>query len=234
MTPSTSASPLALVVDDEPRVVSVVRAALDRDGWAVETAADGAEADELLHTTTYDLVILDLGLPGRSGEELLSRLRARGSIVPVLILTGRRGSKTAIDVLRSGADDAVEKPFSVEELVARCRALVRRARRPLPRAELSIRALQIDPGDREATLHGTELDLTRREFDLLEALARFRNRTVERELLMRRIWGIDFDPGTNRLEVLVSRLRGRLAEIDDGVEVVTVPGVGYRLEVGGN
>jgi DNA-binding response OmpR family regulator len=227
-----SAAPLALVVDDEPTLRAVVRDALDREGFLVEAARDGWQARRLLENASYDLVILDLVLPGPGGRELLRELRARGSTAAVLVLTGERGRDTLVELLDAGADDFLEKPFELEELRARCRALVRRVGRPGGSGPLGFGDITLDPERRTARVGGAPLELPRREFDLLETLLRLPGRAVDRDTIRRRVWGIDFDPGTNRVEVTVSRLRRDLGDAGSKLRIQAVPGVGYRLESG--
>jgi DNA-binding response OmpR family regulator len=227
---NNGAAPLALLVDDEPNLRTVVRTALEREGFVVQAAPNGWEARKLLRSNHYDLVILDLALPGPGGRELLRDLRSRGSTAAVLVLTGERGTDTLVEVLDAGADDFLEKPFGLAELRARCRALVRRVARPDGRDSLRFGDLVLDPDRRSVEVGGDEVELPPREFDLLETLQRLSGQAVSRDVILRRVWGIDFDPGTNRVEVTVSRLRGRLDEAGSRVKIHAVPRVGYRLD----
>ena len=221
--------PLVLVVEDESGVLSLVRRTLTAEGYLVEAATTGDEGLRLARSNRYDLVILDIDLPGPSGLDILSDLRDRARSEPVLLLTIRSGEDAIVTGLDAGADDYLEKPFSLRELRARCRALLRRAGRA-GAGEVSFEDLELDVGGRRAFVSGSDLELPAREFDLLHALMRSPGRVISHDQLLARVWGIDFDPGTNRVPVTVSRLRGSLEEAGSRVAIVAVHGRGYRLE----
>lgn len=224
--------PLVLVVCDDVRTDLLLRDLLSDEGWLVTRAAPGAQARQRALETRWDLLAIDVEPRPEAAAALVRHLRSRGRLTPILVLTARTDGETAAHMLDLGADDAVHRPIFPTEFRARCRALVRRSRRP-SESGLAAGPLRIDPASRRAQIGTRSLDLTPREFDLLETLVRFGNRPVGRDLLHRRIWGIDFDPGTKRVEVLVFRLRRRLAEVGERVEVVTVRGAGYRLDAEG-
>ena len=224
-----------LVVDDEPSVRDVVRAYLERDGFGVSLEADGEAGLLAARALKPDLVILDLMLPKLDGLEVCRRLRAE-SRVPILILTARGDELDRILGLELGADDYVTKPFSPRELVARVRAVLRRASLPdEPRSRVSVGALSLDLDGRRAFLAEREAPLTTLEFDLLAALAGNAGRVLSRSALIERVWGGDY-PGVDRVvDVHVSSLRRKLAlaggsALGPGELISTIRGVGYRLD----
>ncbi|WP_390882235.1 response regulator transcription factor [Streptomyces salinarius] len=217
-----------LVVDDDPTVAEVVAGYLDRAGFRVERAGDGADALARAAARRPDLVVLDLMLPGMDGLEVCRRLRARGP-VPVVMLTARGDEDDRILGLEVGADDYVTKPFSPRELVLRVESVLRRTRpAPAPRPP-SAAGLTADPAARRATKHGTELALTLREFDLLAFFLRHPGRAFSREELMREVWGWDFGD-LSTVTVHVRRLRGKVEDDPARPRLIqTVWGVGYRF-----
>ena len=219
-----------LVVDDERPIVDLIRLYLEREGFAVVSAADGDEAlaQEARHGP--DLVILDVMLPGRDGFDVCRELRRRGD-TPILILTARDEDVDAIVGLELGADDYVTKPFNPRALMARIKAILRRTEvtsrggRPI-----EVGALRIDPRRREASVADRRLDLRAREFDLLIALARDPGAVLTRDGLLEDVWGTDFPGETRTVDVHVSEVRKKLRP--DGPEIETVRGIGYRLVPG--
>jgi DNA-binding response OmpR family regulator len=195
----------------------------------VETAARGDRGGELALSNAYDLIVLDIDLPGRSGLEILADLRDQGREVPVLLLTIQSGENAVAEGLDTGADDYLSKPFSLLELKARCRALLRRGARA-GAGELSFGDVTLDRDGREVEVAGEALELPSREFDLLHALIRSPGRVISHDQLLARVWGIEFDPGTNRVRVTVSRLRRSLEKAGSNIEIKTVRGRGFRLE----
>lgn len=227
-----------MIVDDEPAIVAAVRERLERDGLAVLTAASAEQALALLDEGPPDLLLLDVGLPGIDGFELLRRLRARGLDTPVILLTARGDEIDRVVGLELGADDYVTKPFSVRELAVRARALLRRAAEVAAlRAQLAAApapapaGLRIDPARRRATLHDAPLELRPREFDLLALLARHPGQVFSRDALLRQVWGQEGFVDARTVDVHVRRLRARLAAIDpEAAELIqTEWGVGYRF-----
>jgi DNA-binding response OmpR family regulator len=213
-----------LLVEDEPRIASFVERGLKAEGFAVQVAADGETGLALATDEGVDLVVLDLMLPKLSGEQVLERLRARRPDVPVIILTARDAIEDRVRNLNAGADDYVTKPFSFAELLARIHARLR-SRDQAQSVELEAGGVQLDLRSRTARLEGREIALTAREFALLETFMRHPNQVLSQVQLMDRVWGYDFDPGSNVVEVYVGYLRRKLRK--DLIE--TVRGAGYRL-----
>ena len=228
MDSSRTITPSVLIVDDEPGVIALLRRTCTAAGYLVETASRGDRGAELATTNRYDLIILDIDLPGKNGLDVLRELRRCGRETPVLMLTIRSGEDAIADGLDAGADDYLEKPFSLVELQARCRALLRRSP-PAGEPALSFGDVRIDPARHEVTVGGRPLGIRPREHGLLEVLLRAEGGVVTKEFILRSVWHVDFDPGTNRVEVTVSRLRTLLKEADAAVRIETVRGVGYRL-----
>lgn len=220
-----------LLVEDDPDLGEALVANLARDGFAVDLAADLATAEAALDTAIYDLVLLDLGLPDGDGLELLRRLRRRRSNLPVLVLTARDAVEERVAGLEAGADDYLVKPFAHAELVARIRAVLRRPGRDLG-AAIEVGRLLLEPATGHVEVGGRPLLLPRRERMLLEALMRRAGRVVTRRVLEEALWDQDSEIESNTLESHVSRLRKKLAETGAGVQIRTVRGVGYMLEVG--
>jgi two-component system, OmpR family, copper resistance phosphate regulon response regulator CusR len=220
---------IILVVEDDAATLSLVRRLLGAAGHIVEYAMDGMHGEALALGGCHDLIVLDIDLPGgRSGLDILRELRRRGREVPVLLLTIRSGERALAQGFDQGADDYLAKPFSTVELEARVRALLRR-RRAAPPERLELGRLRLDPATRSVWADGDVLSLTTREYELLHFLMRWTERLVSRELLLRAVWGMDYDPGTNLVSVQVSRLRQKLAGCDAGVEIRTVRAAGFIL-----
>jgi DNA-binding response OmpR family regulator len=221
-----------LVVEDERKVASFIRQGLGEEGHAVEVAADGAKAlDLVLGDPPYDLVVLDLMLPRRDGFAVLRALREERVKTPVLILTARESVSDKVTGLDLGADDYLTKPFAFEEFLARVRALLRRGgteRAPVLRLD----DLTLDPATRKVTRGGRPIDLTPREYALLEYFLRNPGRILTRPLIAEHVWGIDFDPESNIIDVYVGYLRRRLEETAGPRLLHTVRGVGYVLKAG--
>jgi two-component system OmpR family response regulator len=217
-----------LLVDDDPAYRRLACMALEEAGVAHVAVSTPTQALELLSGDSgsdFDLVLLDHELPGMSGPELLKRLRAEGRDVPVVVVTVRDDVDERIRALHAGADDYVVKPMSFTELVARLRAVVRRSRGVRP---IRIGSLEIDPLLRSVRRGGEPLELTKLEFELLFVLALSQERTVSRKELLRRVWSMYFQPGTNFVQVHMSRLRSKLGDLAD-VDIQTIRGRGYRL-----
>lgn len=213
-----------LIVEDEERITSFVRRGLSTAGYAVSSAGTGLEALEILRGGLIDLVLLDIGLPDISGFDVLARLRADGSTIPVIALTARDSARDLVAGLDGGADDYIPKPFTFDELLARIRARLRdRARAVVTRLEHN--GLVLDLFERSVTVGGRDIELPAREFALVEELMRHAGQVLSREQLLSRVWGYDFDPGSNVVDVYVRYLRSKL-----GYErIQTVRGAGYRL-----
>ncbi len=216
-----------LVIDDEPNIVELVRLYLEKEGFAVVAARDGEEGLALHLRHDPDLVVLDLMLPKVDGYEVCRELRRRGD-TPVLMLTARSDDVDAIVGLELGADDYVTKPFNPRALVARVKAILRRASATASGARpLEVGDLRIDPRRREAYVGDRRLELRAREFDLLAALARDPGVVLTRDALLEDVWGTDFPGETRTIDVHVAEVRKKLA--DDGPAIETVRGIGYRL-----
>jgi DNA-binding response OmpR family regulator len=226
---------LVLVVEDEPHIRDLVALHLDLEGWTADVVGDGLEALERLRQNGYDLVILDIMLPGLDGLTLLKALRreSRNTDVPVLLLTARREESDKVLGLESGADDYLAKPFGVRELMARARALMRRPRATADPAASGkpavVRDLEVDPARRRATVGGREVELTSHEFDLLYLLASHPGVVFSREALLARIWKGDTFVTDRSVDALVKRVRKKI-ERDQSAPayVLTVWGTGYK------
>jgi two-component system alkaline phosphatase synthesis response regulator PhoP len=225
----TEAPETVLVVDDEPAIRELVRFALEREGFQVEMAADGWEGLNLARTQKPDLVVLDLMLPGLSGEEVCRALRAETDI-PVLMLTARKEESDRIAGLELGADDYVTKPFSPRELTARVRAILRRTRGRDGASPAAPEAgLVIDLERRRVTLDGRPVELTYTEFELIRTLKGHPGRVFSREVLLSRVWGQDYFGDTRTVDVHIRHLREKLGEDPAQPRFIeTVRGVGYR------
>jgi two-component system OmpR family response regulator len=216
-----------LVVEDEVRLSQQLAGALAEAGYAVDRAADGARADLLVHTERYDAVVLDLGLPKIGGLTLLQRWREKGISVPVLVLTARGSWHEKVQGIDSGADDYVSKPFRVEEVLARLRALIRRASGQVA-PQLRCGPVLLDPRTAKVTVNGQPVKLTSHEFRVLSYLMHQRGRVVPQAELSEHIYAQDLDRDSNTVEVFIARLRRKL-----GARVIeTVRGLGYRMEPG--
>jgi DNA-binding response OmpR family regulator len=215
-----------LVVDDEPPMVELVRGYLVREGWTVQTASDGIRALEMARSEHPDVVVLDLMLPGLDGIEVCRQIRTFSDAY-VVMLTAKSEEVDKLIGLAVGADDYLTKPFSPRELVARIRAIMRRARSGAP----AVPGLEVDPGTRIARVDGVTLNLTRTEFDILAALAREPGVVVDRPTLLASVWGPDY--GDDHLvDVHVANLRRKLGDDPEQPRfVATVRGVGYRLAI---
>jgi len=224
---------LVLVVEDEPNIAEVVSLYLRRAGFQVVIAPDGWAALDALDQQLPGLIVLDVMLPGLDGFEITRRVRARGDI-PIIILTARREEADRIAGLEMGADDYVVKPFSPQELVSRVRAVLRRSQSVPPESKerpVAFDDLVIDPQTRLVTVHGVEVLLTAKEFDMLWLLARHPRQVFTRRQLLERVWGLSdyIDPGT--VTVHVRRLREKLeADPSNPAHIVTMWGVGYKFE----
>ena len=213
-----------LVAEDEPGLSSQLTAALLNAGYAVDVAADGARADYLAQIEQYDAVLLDLGLPKLDGLTLLRRWRDAGLAVPVLVLTARGSWHDKVQGIDSGADDYVAKPFQIEEVLARLRALIRRATGQVA-PELRCGDVVLDPRTSRVTLRGAPVKLTSHEFRVLSYLMHHRERTISQAELSDHIYAAELDRDSNTVEVFVARLRRKL-----GAEAIeTVRGAGYRM-----
>ena len=213
-----------LIAEDEERISAFIKNGLTANGYAVSVAADGVTALDYASTGEFDLVILDVGLPGMDGFEVLRKLRAANNPIAVIILTARDSVADTVSGLEGGADDYMPKPFRFEELLARVRRRLATERAP-ELTVLSHGGLQLDLRTRQAEVNGRTIDLSAREFALAETFLRHPGQVLSREQLLSHVWGYDFDPGSNIVEVYVRALRKKLG--DGAVE--TVRGMGYRV-----
>ena len=216
-----------LVVEDEARLSRQLAASLTQAGYAVDCAADGERADFLAHTERYDAVVLDLGLPKIDGLTLLRRWRDAQLAMPVLILTARGSWHEKVQGIDGGADDYVAKPFRMEEVLARLRALIRRASGQVA-AQLRCGPIALDPRAARVTLNGNPVKLTSHEFRVLSYLMHHRGRVVSQRELTEHIYSQDFDRDSNTVEVFIARLRRKLG----AASIETVRGLGYRVAEG--
>lgn len=221
-----------LVVDDEPQIRRALRSGLTAQGYEVLLAADGEEALDLAASRPVDLVVLDLGLPGIDGLEVCRQLREWSS-VPILVLSVRASDKDKVAALDLGADDYLTKPFSMAELLARIRANVRRAR-AVPQTEPVFRTgeLAIDMARHRVTMAGREVKLARMEYEVLRYLALNADRVITHRVLLREVWGPDYEEETQYLRVHINRLRRKIEPDPARPQyIITEPGVGYRLRM---
>ncbi|WP_405375451.1 MULTISPECIES: response regulator transcription factor [unclassified Microbacterium] len=214
-----------LIVDDEPHIVSLVSRAVRAEGFEPVGVEDGPEALEIALQGDVDVIVLDVGLPTMDGFEVLRTLRASGSTTPVIMLTARSGTADTIEGLDAGASDYVPKPFAVAELMARVRSRLRDTV-ATPAVVLTRGPVSLDILARRASVDGREVDLSAREFALAEQFLRNAGEVLTREALLSRVWGLDFDPGSNVVDVYVRYLRAKLG----ADRITTVRGEGYRWE----
>jgi two-component system, OmpR family, response regulator MprA len=220
-----------LVVEDDPAVRGAVERALRAAQHEVTSASDGQRGLDLASTRAFDALVLDLGLPGIDGLELCRRLRSQGNQVPVLVLTARAAIADRVEGLDAGADDYLVKPFALDELLARVRALERRARTEgRPRGLLRFADLTYDPDSMEWKRGGRRLDLTRTEHQLLELFLANARKVLDRHTIFDKIWGYDFGPESNALDVYIGYLRRKLEASGEPRLIQTVRGVGYVMK----
>ncbi|HZT76198.1 MAG TPA: response regulator transcription factor [Vicinamibacterales bacterium] len=219
----------ALLVEDDATIAEFVVRGLREAGFAVDHAADGDAGFDLAAVEPYDVAIVDLMLPKRDGLSLIESLRARGVTTPVLILSARRSVDDRVRGLQTGGDDYLTKPFAFSELLARVQALVRRAARATEPTTMSVADLAVDLLSRRVTRAGVAIDLRPREFALLEYLMRNAGKVVSKTMILSHVWDYNFDPQTNIVDVLVSRLREKIDRPFEQKLLQTVRGVGYVL-----
>ena len=217
-----------LVVEDDPKTAAFVAKALRSAGHTVDVLANGDEALTAITSTPYDGVVLDVMLPGRDGLSVLRRLRTEGDRTRVLLLSARGEVNERVEGLNAGADDYLPKPFALEELLARMQALLRRSEEHHP-AVLRVGDLELDTSTRTARRGARAVELTAREFRLLELLMRSAGRICGRMTIIQKVWDYDFDPGSNIVDVYVRRLRAKVDDAFDTKLLHSVRGVGYVL-----
>ncbi len=213
-----------LVAEDEERISSFVVKGLHSAGYSVTAVASGTNALERLRNDRFDLVLLDIGMPGVNGLEVLRRIRLEDSQLPVIMLTARTSLHDTVTGLDIGASDYIPKPFRVEELLARIRSRLRAAEQLAP-STVSYGDIEIDLHSRRATVKGRNVELSAREFSLVHEFLRNADRVLSREHLLSTVWGVDFDPGSNVVDVYVRYLRAKVG----ASRIETVRGAGYRL-----
>lgn len=217
-----------LLVEDDKKIATAVKRGLEAEGFMVEVALDGHDGLWMATEGTYDLVVLDIMLPGRNGYQICADLRHAGNWTPILMLTAKDGDLDEAEALDTGADDYLTKPFSFPVLLARVRALLRRAtgHGPVP---FEVGGLRIDSGKRRVWCRGTEVTLTAREFDVLEFLTRRAGQVLSKGEILAGVWELDFEGDPNIVEVYILRLRRKIDERFGRRSIHTVRGVGYRL-----
>jgi two-component system response regulator MprA len=220
-------APRILVVDDEPRMLSMMRRVLEADGYTVKLAGDGTSALDTFRREPVDLIILDVMMPAPDGFEVCRTVR-RESLVPIILLTARDAGTDKVTGLDTGADDYVVKPFDADELMARVRALLRRAQ-PRPVEVLRFQDVELVPGEREARRAGDSLELTAREYELLELFLRHPRQVLSREQILQEVWGFDYLGDSNLVDVRIKYLRDKLESGGRPRLIQTVRGAGYAL-----
>ena len=220
-----------LLVEDDKEIAAVVKRGLEAEGFTVEVAFDGNEGLWLATESTYDLLVLDIMLPGRNGYRICADLREAGDWTPILMLTAKDGDLDEAEALDSGADDYITKPFSFPVLVAHVRALLRRTTGGNP-APVMVGDLRMDSGERRVWRGADELALTAREFEVLEFLVRRAGQVLSKDEILAGVWQQDFEGDPNIIEVYIRRLRRKLDEPYGRCSIETVRGAGYRLREG--
>ncbi len=217
-----------LIVEDEKKIAAFLKRGFKEEGYVVEVAEDGLKAQSLAEANEYDLIILDLMIPGQDGLAVCRNLREKGNAVPIIMLTAKDQLKNKVEGLDAGADDYVTKPFAFEELLARVRAVVRKAgssRAALIKAD----NLEIDPVTHKVKRGGENLDLTSKDYALLEYLARNNGKVITRTMISEHVWDIDFDTGTNIIDVYINYLRKKIDSGHSKKLIQTMRGRGYRF-----
>jgi len=217
-----------LLVEDDRKIANAVKRGLHAEGFTVEIAADGIEGGWLATEGSYDLIILDIMLPGRNGFQVCADLRDAGIWTPILMLTAKDGDLDEAEALDTGADDYLTKPFSFPVLVARARALLRRVGGPAP-PPVAVGDLRIDPSGRRVWRGDHEVQLTTREFDVLEFLMRRSGQVLSKDEILAGVWDFDFDGPANIVEVYIGRLRRKVDDPYGRTSIATIRGAGYRL-----
>lgn len=216
-----------LIAEDEPRIAAFLEKGLRANGFTTAVAADAYETIDMAQSHQFDLLILDLGLPGKDGLQVLEELRGQGEQLPIIILTARDDIHDKVAGLEGGADDYMTKPFRFEELLARVRLRLRHSHLPKGKEEMALRAgnVVLDLRTRRVRVDNQLIELSAREFTLAEILLRHPEQVMSREQLLNHVWGYDYDPGSNIVDVYIGYLRKKLGS--DRIE--TVRGMGYRL-----
>lgn len=217
-----------LLIEDDKKIATAVKRGLEAEGYRVDVAFDGTDGLWMATEGSYDLIVLDIMLPGRNGFQICAELREAGDWTPILMLTAKDGDLDEAEALDTGADDYLVKPFSFPVLVARVRALLRRVTGSNP-APVEAGDLRLDPGERRVWRDGTEISLTARQFEVLEFLIRRVGQVVSKDEILAGVWSHDFEGDPNIVEVYVRRLRRQVDEPFEAHSIETVRGAGYRL-----
>ena len=220
-----------IIVEDDKTVGQYVQHGLEEQHYHADLVDDGLEGLRLISGGKYDLAVLDLRLPGMNGVEMVRTLRDRGVGIPILVLTAQDALESKVAALRAGADDYVTKPFAFEELLARVEALARRPRQ-VATPVLRVGDLEVDTSTRDVKRGGRQIELTPKEYAVLEYLVRHQGRVMSRTLITEYAWDYHFDPGTNIVDVVINRLRKKLEQHEGSKILHTVRGVGYVVKVG--
>ena len=223
-----SSSVRILVIEDDPTVGQFVKRGVAEQRWGVDLVSNGDDGEERAISEEYDVIVLDMRLPGKSGAQVLHDLRAKGFDRPVLILTAQDAVDSKVETLRAGADDYVTKPFAFEELLARVEALSRRPRARITPV-LKIADLSLNLDTREVARGGNPIELTPKEYTVLEYLMRHSGRVMSRTLITEYAWGYHFDPGTNIVDVVINHLRKKIDASSSRKLIHTIRGVGYVI-----
>jgi len=218
-----------LIIEDEEKLARFVEMELSYEGYSVSKAFDGRKGLELALSGEFDLILLDIMLPGLSGMEILRRLR-KTSNIPVIMLTARDSVMDKVSGLDSGADDYITKPFAIEELLARIRSALRKNKTPEKNEIYTAGDLLLDTGRHTVTFKGNNIDLTKREFDLLHYLLKNKGIVITRESLLENVWGFDFEGETNAVDVYIRYIRSKIDDIYNIKLITTVRGIGYVIK----
>jgi len=219
-----------LVVEDEKNIAEFIKDSLRSEFFAVDIATDGEAGSTFARTNDYDLVILDLGLPKKKGQEVLAEIREKGKIVPILVLSVKSETSTKVELLNAGADDYLIKPFSLEELMARVKALLRRPKK-IENETLVMDDLQLNTKSFSVKRKNKDIYLTRKEFMLLEYLLRNQGIVLSRSMIMEHVWDMNADPFSNTIESHILSLRKKIDLPGSRRLIQTIPGRGYKLEL---
>jgi len=219
-----------LLVEDEAKLGQIIRDELKRQGYLVDLAVDGREAETFFKTKTYSIVLLDVNLPYKSGLELCKEFRATNKTMPIVMLTAIGQIQDKVEAFELGADDYLVKPFHFEELFARVKALLKRTDKPAEDEKILVEDLTIDMRNKSVLRGGLQINLTAKEFTLLTLLARNRDRVISKQEILEKVWDLSFDTGTNTIEVYISFLRNKIDKPFEHKLIHTKPGFGYYIK----
>lgn len=219
-----------LLVEDEAKLGQIIRDELKRQGYLVDLAVDGREAEQAFKSKTYSIILLDVNLPYKSGLELCKEFRQANKTVPIVMLTAIGQIQDKVEAFDLGADDYLVKPFHFEELFARVKALLKRAEKSPEEEKIIVEDLIIDMKNKSVTRGELEINLTAKEFTLLTLLARNRDRVISKQEILEKVWDLSFDTGTNTIEVYISFLRNKIDKPFEHKLILTKPGFGYYIK----